>query len=481
VANLSVGVDLNIGNGCTFSTGNFTLGVTGTITCDGIFTPNPSTIISSSALTGTGTIKVTRTSATADFLTQYNITSKTIANLTVDYVAAAAQQINALTYGGLKISNTSGGLSISGSGNNVVVNGMFIRTSGTLSIGTNTLTLNGGITNTAGTLSGGANSNLVIGANSNLISVIGNSATSLSLNNLTLNGGTTNLNCPVTVAGTLSLSGGIITTDVTNILSVTNTLTTAVGGSPSASSFVKGPLKWSLLASQTAANHSNYLFPLGDGNGVYRPIVLVDVVTGAAPIVTVTALSSGAATFTAPILDLYVANWSITASGTFTNSLVKIIQNNLVSTDRIIFSAAQSGSYVDKGATFGAGNADITSTTATGVGYIAIGSTVAFIRGTLYLEDFSNSLNNGKGQNGVTYDMTGVTNWTVDLANSVTMAAGDEFMQTSGGLFESFNTDAISQSQACWWYSTLINICGYTDVSLFVDLSRVSNASGFLE
>lgn len=94
----------------------------------------------------------------------------------------------------------------------------------------------------------------------------------------------------------------------------------------------------------------------------------------------------------------------------------------------------------------------------------------------LYSEDFSNTLLDNKGQNGTIFDMTGVTNWSVDVSNGVTFSAGDYFKQI-GGMFQSFNTDATGINSACVWYSTVVDITCYSNVTLSIDLSRNSSNS----
>lgn len=105
-------------------------------------------------------------------------------------------------------------------------------------------------------------------------------------------------------------------------------------------------------------------------------------------------------------------------------------------------------------------------------------SSIAQTQTTLYIENFDNVSFNGKGQNGATFDVTGIANWTLDMSGAVSMGGSDHFMQTNG-VFESFNTDATS-STPVYWYSTVIDITGYTNVSGSVSLSSISpnSASG---
>lgn len=107
--------------------------------------------------------------------------------------------------------------------------------------------------------------------------------------------------------------------------------------------------------------------------------------------------------------------------------------------------------------------------------FTMIVGTSLFAQVTLYSEDFSNGFNDNKGQNGTTYDMSGVTNWTVDVS-STTFSAGDYFKQMSAGYFESENTDAASSNPVIW-YSLVTDITCYTNVTASVDLGRLFSNS----
>jgi Domain of unknown function (DUF4214) len=133
-------------------TANNSFGVGGTLNVNGanaIFAPVAAAVISGAGtLTGTGTARVTRTGADA-FFGQYTITTKTLTNLTVEYIGAAAQTASVTTYGNLKINNGSG---VNLGVGTTTVNGTLTLTAGALGVGTNTLVINNGTSVAAGSL-----------------------------------------------------------------------------------------------------------------------------------------------------------------------------------------------------------------------------------------------------------------------------------------------------------------------------------------
>jgi hypothetical protein len=136
---------------------NNSFAVSGVLTINGasaVLAPAAGAIISGGgSLTGTGTARVTRTGADS-FFTQYAMTGgRTLTNLTVEYIGAAAQTASTATYNNLKINNGSG---VTLNAGNTIVNGTLTLTAGALGVGANTLTINDGSSVGAGSLTSGA-------------------------------------------------------------------------------------------------------------------------------------------------------------------------------------------------------------------------------------------------------------------------------------------------------------------------------------
>ncbi len=138
-------------------TANNSFAVAGTLNVNGanaIFAPVAAAVISGGGtLTGTGTARVTRTASIADFSSQYTITTKTLTNLTVEYIGAAAQILSPITFGPLKINNGSG-VTLSGTSN---VNGLLTLTTGALNVASQTLVINDGSSVGGGSIISNAN------------------------------------------------------------------------------------------------------------------------------------------------------------------------------------------------------------------------------------------------------------------------------------------------------------------------------------
>ncbi len=91
---------------------------------------NPSA--AAGTISGSGTILVNRTAATADYSTQYRFSTNTLGSLTVNYNGAGAQNVNSFTYGTLR---TSGSGTKTAQGNLTVNDGLDVGVGTTLTMG----------------------------------------------------------------------------------------------------------------------------------------------------------------------------------------------------------------------------------------------------------------------------------------------------------------------------------------------------------
>ncbi|UAY51206.1 beta strand repeat-containing protein [Ferruginibacter albus] len=147
-----------------------------------------------------------------------------------------------------------------------------------------------------------------------------------AFNNLTIsNTAYVKLKTPTSVAGVLALptsgSSGIIETDNTNLLSVTNTGTGAITGGYT-SGYINGPVKWT----SNTTNGAQYAFPVGSGTTNYLPLVLTKNTTTATN-VTISASTGtfSSATFNAPLDSLSkTEHWRLIADQVLTGSTVSL-------------------------------------------------------------------------------------------------------------------------------------------------------------
>ena len=357
--------------------GNLTVG-SGTTLDLSTFTANRSAGGGTLSVAANGALKI---GGTNTFPSNYS-THSLAATSTVEY-SGTAQTITAENYGNLTLSG-SGGKTMPVTTTTVAGNlitagtisataGAALTVGGTVALGSGTAFTAGAFThNVAGdwTNNGGTftNTGSTINFNGSSSEAIGGTA-STTFNNLTINNSAgVTLGSSETVAGILTLINGQVTSTPAFLLAVTNTASSAVTGSSSAS-YVNGPLQWSL------ATGSSYLFPVGDAAN-YRPFEL-NSITCASPVVRVTMSSIGASTVDATLASVAARNWfTQLISGSFTSATVRMTESGLGSTNVVASSAAQSGAYTNRG-----GNS-IGSTVTSNAGISYTGSTY-FAIGTL--------------------------------------------------------------------------------------------------
>jgi fibronectin-binding autotransporter adhesin len=243
---------------------------------------------------------------------------------TIEYYGNA-QNVTAVNYGNL---------TFSGSGTKILPGG--------------TTAILGNWTNNGATITATGST---INFNGAGLQTIGGSSAS-TFNNLRINNASgITLSAPVSVAGTLTLTSGIVTTSSTNLITITNTSTASVVGA-SASSYINGPLAMTLLPN-IGVDGTTYSFPVGDLSN-YRPMNLVNIRTGASsPVIQVTESASGATTGDGTsITGITGRNWYVqTTSGNFTSATIQLTETGLVPRSLIGKSTAQSGIYSSVGGT----------------------------------------------------------------------------------------------------------------------------------
>jgi hypothetical protein len=177
-------------------TANNSFNVGGTLNVSGvnaIFDPVAAAVVGGAGtLTGSGTA---RTRAAGGFSPQYTITTKTLTNLTVEYIGAVAQTGSAITYGPLKINNASG---VNLAAGTATVNSLLTLTSGALGVGNQILVINNGSSVGAGSITSNAAGTVNYNQSSD-----GQDVRAFNYGNLTFS----NFNKVLANAGTIGIAG----------------------------------------------------------------------------------------------------------------------------------------------------------------------------------------------------------------------------------------------------------------------------------
>jgi hypothetical protein len=311
--------------------------------------------------TGTATINGTlRTANTTGFsgavgtaISSTNNPTITLgANSTIEYDAPTGSQIvTSRTYSNLTLSNSSGTQTAGGA---LTVNGTLTTVSGsTLNMGANQLLGTLSTISNAGTIQTqnttatpfptGKTWGGTILYNGSSVQTIPNS----TINNLTIsNGSGVSLSSPINISGILTLNNGKLTSTPTNLITIANTATNAIVGG-SASSFINGPVNWTLPSNLVSG--STYNFPVGSGT-TYLPFALVNPTTSGAASAQVEAIvgTSGGTTNVDALLasKSNTEYWSLTTTGSFTDGSVSLTRPTAITPNDVVgASTSLTGTY----------------------------------------------------------------------------------------------------------------------------------------
>ncbi|MBS1742523.1 MAG: fibronectin type III domain-containing protein, partial [Bacteroidetes bacterium] len=417
-ASLTVGGNVNVQNGstCNFANGAGTLNITGSVTISNTAavnfgnaaTGNTTTISGDLNLNSTGTCILSNTSGTAIVVNVAGNFSQTAGTFTVGTSAAAGTLKVAGTF------NQSGGTinSTSSAASTIEFNGASLQnvtlTSAVTGLVNFRLNNVNGI-NLTGTLdiNNGASYTVTNGTTTGSGSIVYNATASSLIYNSTNNAQTADAisfpgtNGPVTfvinntnaspnntvtlpfarTTGSLTLTAGILVTSSSNLLTLSNSATTAITGG-SASTYVRGALARTIAASLAGA--STYNFPLGSTTynliqvlpttGAGTSVVQFesfDGATGGSPdLVTLVSLNN----------DRYWLGDVISGGANFTSTVIKLTDATYGTQARMAQSATLAGTYA---AVSPAPVSNVlTSSSVTSIKYITVGQFGTLISGT---------------------------------------------------------------------------------------------------
>ena len=435
----------------TIPTANFT----GTYTNNG-------TLTVTTALTGTSLTQGTTGVLNIGFTGAMGLTTLNAAAIgnTVNYNAAGAQTVKTGNYYNLNFS-TSGTKTLSTGtttiGGNFTLSTTTPGTTTTTTTGVIGLTINGDVTIGNGTtFTSGAFSHTINGNWTNngtftattgsTINMTGTAKTiggTVALNtfyNLTINSGGTSLGKNATVTNNLILRSGIFTTSSSALLSVTNTASTAIS-STSNTSFISGPVKWSL---PTLISATTYLFPVGKGT-TYLPFTLVNPTTAGAVTAQVEAFTGNSSgnkdvTLTAISSTEY---WTlVTGSSNFTNSSISVSKTTAIAPNDVLAGNATGigGTYTNLYGTVGTNGVSNSSLIGTNRYFVLAQGVPTITLSTTALSSFTYPYGTGPSAE-QTFTVKGYS-----LASNISISAATDYEISTGSGASFVATNPISLS-----------------------------------